>query len=113
MVLRQESFLYVDDAADGIISASEKYEKEHPVNLGSGVEISIKDLANLIKLKVKFEGEIKWDNQYPNGQPRRCLDVKRAEEEFGFRATTNLDKGLDKTINWFLENRNSLREIKY
>ena len=106
-------FLYVEDAVEGIIKATAGYEKDIPVNLESGVEISIKDLAERIKVKVGYEGNITWDESYPNGQPRRCLNVERAEREFGFRATTTLDQGLDRTISWFMANRGHLREIKY
>ena len=94
-------FLYVEDAADGIVLAAERYENEEPVNLGRGEEISIRDLANLIREKSGFEGEIVWDPEKPNGQPRRMLDVSRAEREFGFRANTTFADGLDKTISWY------------
>jgi len=97
-------FLYVEDAADGIILAAEKYNKSEPINLGSGCEISIKDLANLIVELVGFDGEIKWDTSKPDGQPRRRLDVNKAEKEFGFKAKVNLRAGLEKTINWYKAN---------
>lgn len=100
-------FLYVEDAADGIVLATEKYNKPDPVNIGAGFEISIKNLVNLIAKLMNFEGEIKWDNTKPDGQPRRMLDVSRAEKEFGFRAKTNFEEGLKKTIQWykkFIEN---------
>jgi len=87
-------FLYVEDAAEGIILATERYDKPEPVNLGSGQEISIKDLANLIKRLTDYQGAIIWDTTKPNGQPRRLLDVSRAEQEFGFRAEVRLDRGL-------------------
>jgi GDP-L-fucose synthase len=96
-------FLYVEDAADGIVLASERYESEEPVNLGRGEEISIRDLANLIREKTGFEGEIVWDATKPNGQPRRMLDVSRAEREFGFRADTTFADGLKKTIDWYVK----------
>ena len=97
-------FLYVEDAADGIILATERYNKSEPVNLGSGCEISIKDLANLIAEIIGFNGEIKWDDSKPDGQPRRRLDVSKAEKEFGFKAKVNLKAGLEKTINWYKAN---------
>jgi len=94
-------FLYVEDAAEGIILAAEHYDKPDPVNLGSGMEISIADLAAKIGSITGFSGRIIWDATKPNGQPRRCLDVSRAEREFGFRATTPFDAGLRKTIEWY------------
>jgi GDP-L-fucose synthase len=94
-------FLYVEDAAEGIILATERYDKPDPVNLGSGMEISIRDLAGKIAGITGFSGRIVWDATKPNGQPRRCLDVSRAEREFGFRATTPFDVGLRKTIDWY------------
>lgn len=94
-------FLYVEDAAEGIVTAAEKYEKGEPVNLGRGEEISIRDLATLIKQATGFEGEIVWDPAKPNGQPRRMLDVERAANEFGFRAGTSFPAGLAKTIEWY------------
>ena len=98
-------FLYVEDAAEGIVLAAERYNDSEPVNLGSGQEISIKALAELIGRLVGFEGEFAWDTNKPNGQPRRLLDVTRAEKEFGFRAGTDFESGLRKTIDWFLANR--------
>lgn len=94
-------FLYVEDAAEGIVKALEAYDKPDPVNLGSGMEISIKDLAGLIARLMEFDGEIRWDVTKPDGQPRRRLDVSRAEKEFGFRAQTNFEEGLKKTIAWY------------
>jgi len=94
-------FLYVGDCADGIIAAAERYDKPEPVNLGSGREITIKDLVERIAAVVGFRGRIVWDATRPNGQPRRCLDVSRAEREFGFHATTPFDEGLRKTIEWY------------
>jgi len=96
-------FLYVEDAADGIILATEKYDKPEPINLGSGIEISIKDLVELICRLMDFKGEIHWDISKPDGQPRRMLDVSHAEKEFGFRAKTNFEKGLARMISWYLE----------
>jgi GDP-L-fucose synthase len=95
-------FLYVEDAAEGIFLATEKYDRSDPINLGSGVEISIRDLANTIADMTGFKGRIVWDTAQPNGQPRRHLDVSRAEREFGFRAGTPLEMGLRKTIDWYL-----------
>jgi GDP-L-fucose synthase len=98
-------FLYVEDAADGIVLAAERYEKEEPVNLGRGEEISIRDLAGIIRTHTGFEGEIAWDASKPNGQPRRMLDTSRAEKEFAFRATTSFADGLAKTISWYVNDR--------
>ncbi|RME56077.1 GDP-L-fucose synthase [Candidatus Parcubacteria bacterium] len=97
-------FLYVEDAAEGILLACERYHKSEPVNLGSGMEISIKDLAQLICKLMDYDGEIRWDISKPDGQPRRRLDTTKAEKEFGFRATTDFEEGLRKTIAWFEEN---------
>lgn len=98
-------FLYVEDAAEGITLATEHYDKPDPVNLGSGMEISIRDLAAKIAGITGFSGRIVWDATKPNGQPRRCLDVSRAEKEFGFRASTPFDIGLRKTIEWYQSRR--------
>ena len=98
-------FLYVEDAADGIILATENYDKSEPVNLGSALEISIKDLAELICKLMDFDGEIRWDASKPDGQPRRSLDVSRAKKEFNFIATTNFEEGLKKTIKWYEKNK--------
>jgi GDP-L-fucose synthase len=95
-------FLYVEDAAEGIYLATVHYDKSEPVNLGSGMEISIGDLATTIGEMTGFMGQIVWDTSKPNGQPRRCLDVTRAEQEFKFRAATPFDVGLRKTIDWYL-----------
>jgi GDP-L-fucose synthase len=94
-------FLYVEDAADGIVAAAEKYAKPDPVNLGRGEEIAIHDLARVIAEGAGFRGEIVWDATQPNGQPRRKLDVSRAASEFGFRAGTSMAEGLAKTIAWY------------
>jgi GDP-L-fucose synthase len=94
-------FLYVEDAADGILAAAERYEGSEPVNLGSGCEISIRELAAKIAALCGFGGRIVWDTSQPNGQPRRCLDVSRAEREFGWRAATPFDIGLKKTVDWY------------
>jgi GDP-L-fucose synthase len=98
-------FLYVEDAAEGIVLATERYDKPDPVNLGSGMEISIRDLAVKIAGITGFSGRIVWDATQPNGQPRRCLDVSRAEREFGFRARTPFDIGLRKTVEWYRSKR--------
>jgi GDP-L-fucose synthase len=102
-------FLYVEDAAEGIVAAAERYDRPEPVNLGSGMEISIRDLAQKIAELVGFRGRIEWDAAQPNGQPRRRLDVSRAEKEFGFRAKTSFDEGLRRTIVWYLANRSAKR----
>ncbi len=94
-------FLHVDDAAEGILLAAERYDKPEPVNLGSGMEISIKDLTETIARLVGFRGEIRWDTTKPNGQPRRRLDVGRAEREFGFRAKVGFPEGLRGVIDWY------------
>lgn len=101
-------FLYVKDAAKGIVDAMEKYDGREPVNLGTGHEISIRDLAMVIKTKIGFDGEIKWNTQMPDGQPRRCLDVSKAKEYFGFQAETPLDCGIGKTIKWYINHRDEL-----
>ena len=106
-------FLYVEDAAAGLVLAAERYNGDQPVNLGSGQEISIRDLAELIKAEVGYQGLIRWDTSQPNGQPRRCLDVSRARELFGFVAHTSLREGIAKTVAWFLAHQSSVREIKY
>jgi len=97
-------FLYVEDAAEGILLAAEKYNKPDLVNLGSGKEIRIRELADRIRSLVGYEGEIEWDTTKPDGQPRRRLDTSRAWDEFGWRATTTLEEGLRCTIHWYLEN---------
>ena len=94
-------FLFVEDAAEGIALAGERYDDPEPVNLGSGEEISIRDLAELVAELTGFEGEIAWDETKPNGQPRRRLDVSKAAERFGFRASTPLRDGLERTIAWY------------
>jgi len=99
-------FLYVEDAAEGIVLATERYEKSEPVNLGAGFEISIKDLVTLIVRLTGFTGELVWDSTKPDGQPRRCLDTTAAERLFDFRAKTRFEEGLKKTIDWYKENRN-------
>jgi GDP-L-fucose synthase len=98
-------FLYVEDAAEGILLATERYNGSEPVNLGSSKEISIKALAELIARLTGFEGTLVWDTSKPNGQPRRALDTKRAEEYFGFKAKMPFEEGLSRTVAWFRENR--------
>jgi GDP-L-fucose synthase len=94
-------FLYVEDAAEGILLATEKYNGSEPVNLGSGMEISIKDLVTRIARLTGFEGKLIWDTSKPNGQPRRRLNVERADLEFGFKAQVNFEEGLRRTIEWY------------
>ena len=98
-------FLYVEDAAEGILLAAERYNGSEPVNLGSGMEIRIKDLVQMISRLTGFEGELVWDTSKPNGQPRRVLDTSRAEQYFGFRAQTPFEEGLRRTIEWYREHR--------
>jgi GDP-L-fucose synthase len=99
-------FLFVDDAATAIALATEKYDKPDPVNIGSGQEITIRELTELICELCGFRGEIRWDFEKPDGQPRRCLDTSRAKREFGFTATTALRDGLIQTIRWFESEQN-------
>jgi GDP-L-fucose synthase len=94
-------FIYVEDAAEGIVLATERYNKPDPVNIGAGFEISIKDLVDLIVRLTGFKGEIVWDTTKPDGQPRRMLDTSRAEREFGFKAKTSFEEGLRRTIEWY------------
>jgi GDP-L-fucose synthase len=98
-------FLYVDDAAEGIVRAAEMYDGREPVNLGTGVEISIRELAELIAAETGFDGEIVWDYSKPDGQPRRAVDTSRAVEMFGFHARTEFAEGLRRTIRWYREAR--------
>jgi GDP-L-fucose synthase len=101
-------FLYIEDAAEGIVLAAEHYEQSEPVNLGAGQEIKIRDLAELIRECAAFQGTIEWDASRPDGQPRRCLDTTRAWQAFGFRATTPLREGIGKTVQWYMTHRVSL-----
>jgi len=94
-------FLYVEDAAEGIILAAERYNQSIPVNIGAGFEISIKDLIGHIVTLTKYQGEVRWDTSKPNGQPRRMLDTSRAVQAFGFKATTKFEEGLARTIEWY------------
>lgn len=98
-------FLYVDDAARGLVLAAERYNKPDPVNLGSGMEITIRDLVSLIQELTGYSGEIVWDRSKPDGQPKRCLDVSRARQEFGFEAQMPFKDGLKRTIAWYEEHR--------
>jgi GDP-L-fucose synthase len=94
-------FIHASDAAEGLILAAERYSGPAPVNLGSGHEISIRDLTDLIARLCGYEGRIRWDVSKPNGQPRRSLDTSRAEREFGFRARIGLEQGLRETVEWY------------
>jgi GDP-L-fucose synthase len=102
-------FLYVEDAADGIVTAAEKYNGSEPVNLGSGHEISIKDLTEMIVRQTGFQGKLVWQTDKPNGQPRRGLDVRRAREYFGWSAQVPFEEGMRRTIAWFKENRSKIK----
>ena len=98
-------FLYIEDAAEGLLLAAERYNESEPVNLGAGFEISIRDLVDRIVKLTGFQGEIAWDRTKPDGQPRRCVDVSLAEKLFGFRATTSFEEGLGKAVAWYRANR--------
>ena len=106
-------FLYVDDAARAILLAAEHYNGNEPINLGTGHEITIQALAHLIADAVGFTGEIVWDTAKPNGQPRRCLEVSRAKQLFGFESTTAFTDGIQKTVSWFQANRAQVREVVF
>jgi len=106
-------FLYVEDAAEGILLAAEQYDDSRPLNLGTGEEISIKNLAGMIATELGFHGRILWDHTKPNGQPRRCLDVSRIKQTIGFQAMHSLRDGLKKTIQWYRVNREALREVRF
>ena len=99
----------MEDAADAIVTAAEKYNGELPVNLGSGYEISIKDLSEMIVKMTGFQGTLAWQTDKPNGQPRRGLDVSRAKELFGWGAQVSFAEGMKRTIEWFKENRDKIR----
>ncbi len=105
-------FLYVDDAAEGIVRATERYDGPLPVNLGAGREISIRELVHTIAELCEFNGEIRWDASQPDGQPRRMLDTSRAREFFGFSATTDFEQGLRQTIEWFLAQQATERPVR-
>jgi GDP-L-fucose synthase len=98
-------FLYVEDAAEGILRAAEHYNRSDPVNLGSGYEISIKDLAERIARLTGFDGRLVWNTSKPNGQPRRALDTRRAEQYFGFKAQVDFEEGLRRTVEWYRKSR--------
>lgn len=104
-------FLYADDAAEGILLATERYDGAEPINVGSGMEISIKDLVSLIAELTHFDGEIRWDATKPNGQPRRCLDITSAQQHFGFKAKTDFREGLRNTIRWYEQHVANLAAI--
>ena len=106
-------FLYVEDAAEGILLAAEQYNESRPLNLGTGEEVTIRKLAGIVAEEVGYDGRIAWDTTRPNGQPRRCLDVSRAKQVLGFQAKHTLREGLGKTIRWYQANRNSLREVQF
>ncbi len=105
-------FLYVEDAADGIVTATEKLDTPDPINLGTNMEITIKDLVELIAKLCKFEGKIEWDPTKPDGQPRRCLDTSKAKEAMGWQAKVGFEEGLKRTIEWF-EAQDEVREVVY
>lgn len=100
-------FLYVDDAARGILLAAEHYDKPEPVNLGTSQEVSIRDLVNIIARLTRFAGKLAWDPSYPDGQPRRKLSIERAKQEFGFEAQVGLEDGLRRTVEWYEESANN------
>lgn len=102
-------FLYVEDAADGIVTAAENYNGDLPVNLGSGYEISIKDLTEMVAKLTNFQGKIVWQTDKPNGQPRRGLDVSRAKELFNWSAQVSFEEGMTRTIEWFKANRDKIK----
>lgn len=97
-------FLYSNDAARGIVMGTQMYDSSEPINLGTNFEISIKDLTELICELMEFDGELIWETDKPNGQPRRCLDTTKAKETFGFTAKMNLREGLKRTIEWYRQN---------
>jgi GDP-L-fucose synthase len=104
-------FFYVEDAAEAIILATERYNKSDPVNIGAGFEISIKDLVALLVELMDFEGQLFWNTSKPDGQPRRCLDTTKAERELGFKARVSFEEGLKSTIEWYKKER--LKKDKY
>jgi GDP-L-fucose synthase len=106
-------FLYVEDAAEALLLAAERYDGDKPVNLGTGEEIAIRDLARMIAATVGFTGDIVWDATKPNGQPRRCLDVNRAKQLFGFHARYCLREGIAQTVAWFQAHRGKVREVSF
>ncbi|MEC7520533.1 MAG: GDP-L-fucose synthase [Myxococcota bacterium] len=96
-------FIYVSDAAEAVALAAERYDSPDPVNIGSGEEASIRDLATMIATRIGFEGDVVWDTTKPNGQPKRMLDTRKARERFGFSSSVTLAEGLDRTVAWYLE----------
>ena len=106
-------FLYVEDAAEGILLAAEHYNESEPVNLGSSYEISIKDLMEMIARLTGFSGRIVWDTEKPNGQPRRKLDVERARQRFVFESRTSFEEGLQQTIDWYRRENSALRNTNH
>jgi GDP-L-fucose synthase len=106
-------FLYVEDAAEGILLAAEEYNDSAPLNLGTGEEVTINSLATMVANELGYRGRITWDKTKPNGQPRRCLDVSRIKRAIGFEAKHSLREGLQKTIQWYLANRGTLREVHF
>ncbi|MEO0515416.1 MAG: GDP-L-fucose synthase [Planctomycetota bacterium] len=106
-------FLFAEDAAEGIVVATEKMDDPTPINLGTGNEIKIKDLVELIARLSKFEGEIVWDSTKPDGQPRRCLDTSKAQRLMGWQAQVSFEQGLQRTIAWFEQHRHEVREVVY
>jgi GDP-L-fucose synthase len=104
-------FLYVEDAAEAIVLATAKYEDPYPVNIGAGKEIKVKELIEILAEQIGFEGEVRWDTSKPNGQPRRLLDVSKAEKGFGFRSETPFRQGLKNTIDWYLSNRETIDNL--
>src|SRR3989304_1884969 len=102
-------FLYVEDCAEGIVLAAEKYDKSEPVNLGAGFEISIKEIVSLIVKIIGFKGDVVWDSTKPDRQPRRCLDTSKAKKGFGFEAKISFEEGLKRTIEWYGKNRDPAR----
>ncbi|MEM6459003.1 MAG: GDP-L-fucose synthase [Planctomycetota bacterium] len=106
-------FLFAEDAAEGIVTAAERVDDPTPINLGTGREITIKDLVELVARLCKFEGEIVWDTSKPDGQPRRCLDTAKAKRLMGWEARVGFEEGLSRTIAWFEANRDAVREVVY
>jgi GDP-L-fucose synthase len=101
-------YLYVDDCAQGLLLAADRYDRPDPVNLGTGVETSIRETAEIIAAAVGFDGDIRWDTSMPNGQPRRSLDSSRAAALFGFTAEVGLEEGIERTVAWYREQRRSI-----
>src|SRR5690606_12818166 len=106
-------FLYVEDCADGIVRSMESYDSPEPMNLGSGREITIKELTHLVADATGYTGEVVWDASKPDGQPRRCLDVSRAKKAINWTAGTSLETGMRKTVDWFNAHRDSFTERRF